>query len=112
MCLQWLSITLCVLASFPKLITAPEQMETLWNADESQLQAEILKGDPICSKTAVLEGMDVLLHCMSTKPYDECLDLCEKTETCKKSSIAASALGVNYCLQMGNAVGTSLRGPP
>lgn len=83
-------------------------METLWAVDESKIQEQIKKGDPFCSKASTLEGMDVLSHCLATKTLEECLVVCGASDSCKKSSITASAIGVNYCIQMWQAMGKTM----
>ncbi|CDJ49845.1 hypothetical protein, conserved [Eimeria brunetti] len=115
--LLWLCILLIVLATFPKLVTVPSQMELLWNADSKELAAIIKAGHPLCSALKAATGVDLLLNCIQAgTDFTTCAAQCQGNAECVAAAFSLVGTGATYCQQMSEAVsnnfgrlGTELR---
>lgn len=104
--LQWLCITLIVLATFPALVKVPEQMEMLWTADTAQVAQIVAEGHPVCSQISTGEGLKQFLTCLQAGTQTStCVGECQNDLQCVTEVFTVVATGAEFCQSMAAAVG-------
>lgn len=99
--LQWMSVLMLVMATFPKLVQAPSQMDILFTFPEEELKEEIAKLSPECRFVSNSEGLRPLVGGLTSNPDDltGAVNACTQSPGCVSEAVELAALGVRTCFK-------------